>query len=257
MKTCDPMLFTPYGEGQNHSGSLRVAVGHASEAANGLDNEDFFGSVAPQNENLVRKGILLAIADGLSGGVGRAAAESIVYSVLTDYYATPQSASPSAALNKVIGAINRWLFAQNRRAGERNGMLSTLSVLVLRDRGYTVAHVGDTRIYRRRGGRLELLTADHVWHGSGMQHILRRAVGLDEQVMIDFSQGELQAGDVFVMISDGVWDVLKDDELLAALSPLASPQKSAEAIVEKSILLQSQYGGVNDATAAVIRVEAC
>ncbi len=233
--------------------SLEVNVGHASEACAKKPNADFFGSVSPNDDRLHSKGILLAVADGLSDA--RAASESLVYTLLTDYYATSPEVEVCQALNKVISATNLWMCAQSQHSDE--GMLSTLSALVLLGSRYYLAHVGDTRIYHLRGDRFQQITQDHVWPIRTMNHILRRAVGLEEHLVVDFREGELEPCDMFLMVSDGVWEVLGDRALRAALFECANPQAAAERLVQESILTQNQYLGLNDATAAVVRVEAC
>lgn len=209
--------------------------------------------MSPNDHRLHNKGILLAIADGLSEA--RGASESLVYSVLSDYYATSFKLEVCKALSKVIGATNRWMCAQSQHGGE--GMLSTFSALVLVSSRYYVAHVGDTRIYHLRGQRFQQITTDHVWPLRAMHHVLRRAVGLEEHLVIDFLEGALEPGDRFLMVSDGVWEVLGDTIMRGALSDRASPQATAERLVEESILKQSQYLGLNDATAAVVSIENC
>lgn len=238
---------------ESATAALEINVGHASEACATRPNADFFGSVSPNDDRLHSKGVLLAVADGLSGA--RAASESLVYSLLTDYYATPPEVEVCQALRKVIGATNLWMCAQSRHSDE--GMLSTLSALVLLGSRYYLAHVGDTRIYHLRGERFQQITKDHVWPIRTMNHILRRAVGLEEHLAIDFREGELEPRDTFLMVSDGVWEVLGDRAMRAALFECTNPQAAAERLVQQSILIQNQYLGQNDATAAVVRVEGC
>jgi serine/threonine protein phosphatase PrpC len=248
----EPVVFRQHVS-KSETVSLEINVGHASEACAKRQNADFFGSVNPKDDRLHSKGILLAIADGLSDA--RGASESLVYSLLTDYYATSHKLEVRQALSKSISATNLWMCAQSQRSDE--GMLSTLSALVLLGSRYYLAHVGDTRIYHIRGQRFQQITKDHVWPLRTMHHILRRAVGLEEHLVIDFLDGELEPGDRFLMVSDGVWEVLGDNVMRAALFECANPQAAAERLVEESILTQSQYLGLNDATAAVVRVENC
>lgn len=257
VEALDPLILTQYRSPDHAAVAVEVSIGHASDACGALHNDDFFGSVTPQDERVQDSGILLAIADGLSGGAGRAAAESLVYSVLSDYYTTPAGMATPRALGTVVEALNRWLYAQNCKQAEGNGMLSTLSVLVLRGSRFDVAHVGDTRIYHLCDGRLQRLTADHLWRTNDLHHVLRRAVGLDDRLLIDYAAGEARAGDVFIMISDGVWSVLEDGDILKVLEEHANPQKAASVLVEKAVLLQSLYMGTNNATAAVIRIDRC
>ena len=253
MKELDTTVLTQCKDGATQT-LVRALVGHATDTRNGRP-EDFFGSVTPGGHAADAKGILLAIADGASGGVGRTAAEAIVYSVLTDFYATPPQIGPTSALGSVIATTNRWLYANNNAAGEDGGMLTTLSVLLLSAGRYYVAHVGDTRVYLYRRGRMSRLTADHVWQGKLGHRLLRRAVGLDARIIVDFVDEELAQGDLFLMLTDGAWEALNEPEIADYLASYDDPQRTAEALVERAIL-RSGHMEPNDATAAVVRVEA-
>jgi len=256
MQTAHLAAREPSGAAATGRGTFGARVGHASESGGNRHSEDFFGSVVPRDDELEAKGVLLALADGLSGGDGRAAAESIVHSVLSDYYATPPTVSVELGLGKVIEAVNRWLYAQNASAGDDGGMLTTFSALVLRGRRYHVAHVGDTRIYRVRNAKLHRLTTDHVWRAGAMQRVLRRALGLDAKVIIEFADGDLAPGDAFLMLSDGVWEMLREAEIVELLAAEPDPQKAAAALVERAVVREGQFAQASDATAAVIRIDA-
>jgi protein phosphatase len=233
--------------------ALAVRIGYASSAGPRERNEDFVGCVTPPGEELHTKGILAAVADGVSGNAGgREAAEYTVRSLLADYYATPDTWAVPMALDKVIGAANRWVIAH--AAAHRNelaGMATTLSALVLRGARYQVAHVGDTRVYRQSGGRFEQLTQDHVWDRPDMRHVLRRAVGLDTHLAVDYADGELEPGDVFVICSDGVWEPLGPDRMQAILRGAFDPQRAADALVEGALAA----GGQDNASAMVLYVD--
>src|SRR5690554_5389977 len=93
-------------------------------------SEDFFDMACPSPEDRAASGLAFALADGVSGGGGRRAAETCVRTVLSDYYATPPAWDVARRLDRVIGALNGWLAAHNMRATESECMFSTLSVLV-------------------------------------------------------------------------------------------------------------------------------
>ena len=204
---------------------LQLAVGHSSLPGRRTRNEDYCGIVTPDREQIATKGAIFAVADGVGGNAGgREAAEMTIRSVLSDYYATPDTWETHAALDKVLSAANRWLLAQATAHHDLAGMATTLSLLVLRGRRYYLAHVGDTRIYRLRNNSLEQLTTDHVWDRPDMRHVLKRAVGLDRHLPVDYAAGELQAGDVFALMSDGVWEALGQKAVHEALMKFDSPQ---------------------------------
>ncbi|MFN7088026.1 MAG: protein kinase domain-containing protein [Burkholderiales bacterium] len=232
--------------------SLNLAFGYATAAGPRPGNEDFGGYVEPADPQLVAtKGMLAAVADGVSGGAhGREAAETAVRNLLADYYATPDTWEAAHALGTVLAAINRWLAGQVASRSEPGGMATTLTALVLRGRRYHYAHVGDTRLYRLRGESLELLTTDHVWETPGMSHVLKRALGLDTHVLPDFGEGDLAPGDMFLIVSDGVWEPLGQIEQHRLLKLHDDPQRAAEALVEVALA----EGGQDNATALVVRV---
>jgi protein phosphatase len=116
--------------------------------------------------------------------------------------------------------------------------------------------VGDTRVYRLRGRVLKQLTMDHTWPRRDMRHVPKRAVGLDSHLVVDFADGELRSGDVFLLVSDGVWDVLGDRQLSDTMRERAAPNAAARRLVEQSLVQQAAYMGRNDATAVVAVIEA-
>jgi len=232
--------------------TLKIIVGQASETGLRERNEDFFGVVTPTDAQLATKGVLLAVADGVGGNAGgREASEMTVRGVLSDYYATPETWGVSVALDKILTALNRWLIAQSSSHHEMSGMATTLSLLVLRGRHYTLAHVGDSRIYLLRNGELQQLTTDHVWDRPDMRHVLKRAIGLDQQLLVDYAEGEIQAGDVFALMSDGVWERLGQKGIHEIVQLYHSPQMAADDLVKRALAAGSQ----DNATALVVRIE--
>lgn len=232
--------------------SLKIAIGQSSLTGPRESNEDFLGAVTPANEQLAVKGAIVVIADGVGGNAGgREAAEMTVRSVLSDYYATPDTWETHAALDKVLAAANRWVLSQSNAHRQLAGMATTLSLLVLRGQRYYLAHVGDTRIYRLRQGKLEQLTTDHVWDRPDMRHVLKRAVGLDMHLAVDYADGSLLQGDIYALLSDGVWEKLGQKQIHEALQLYDSPQMIADHLT-KTALAQ---GGQDNASALVVRIE--
>lgn len=232
---------------------LQLTIAHTSATGPRERNEDFCGFVTPEGAQLTDKGALAVLADGVSGTAGgREAAEYTVRGLLADYYATPDTWEVQHALDKVLGAINRWLISQATTRRDLAGMSCTLSALVLRGQRYHLAHVGDSRIYRLRGDAFTQLTTDHVWDRPDMRHVLKRAVGLDSHLMADFAEGELQAGDVFVLVSDGVWEPLGDLGMHSALNLHRNPALAADELVR----LAHKQGGQDNASAVVVHVGA-
>jgi len=233
---------------------LRLRVGCATGAAPGKPNEDYYG--VSHAADAPERGIVLAIADGISPNAGaRPMSEMVVRSLLHDFYAVPENWSTSRALDRLLESTNQWLASENRRRHALAGVVVALSVLVLRENHYYLAHVGDTRVYRRRTGVLRQLTTDHTWPRRDLRHVLKRAVGLDSHLVADFAEGELRSGDTFLMTSDGVWDVLGDAAQRKVLEDCTDPGPAARRLVEDALKHQSGYMGRNDATAMVAAVE--
>jgi serine/threonine protein phosphatase PrpC len=231
--------------------SLRFEIGQSSLTGPRTRNEDYVGVVTPASAQLSIKGALLAVADGVSGNAGGGeASEMTMRTVTSDYYATPDTWEPLTALDKVLTAANRWLIAQANANRDMVGMATTLSLLVLRGQRYYSAHVGDTRIYLLRDGKLKQLTTDHVWDRPEMRHVLKRAVGLDRHLEVDYADGTLQVGDVFALMSDGVWDVLGEQNIHKTMALYDSPQMICDELTKLAI----EKGSADNSTAVAARI---
>lgn len=236
---------------------LSISVGHASRAGMRERNEDFVGMVTPNEPELSAKGLIAAIADGVSGNAGgREASEYTVRGLLTDYYATPDTWPVTQSLDKVIKAINGWVQKQGAARRELAGMATTLTAVVLRGSFYYFAHVGDTRLYLLRSGKLSRLTTDHVWDRPEMQHVLTRAVGLDSRLAIDHGMGELCEGDVFLLACDGVWAWLTEYDITHQLAEVAAGRSEAAATAESLADAALAAGSTDNSSALVLRVNA-
>ena len=230
---------------------LKFEIGQSSLTGPRERNEDYVGLVTPEGEQLNIKGALIAVADGVSGNAGGGeAAEMTVRTVSADYYATPDTWEPHSALDKVLTAANRWVQSQANANRDMAGMATTLSLLVLRGQRYYSAHVGDTRIYLLRDGVLKQLTTDHVWDRPDMRHVLKRAVGLDAHLTADFGEGNLQVGDIFALLSDGVWDSLGEQAIHAGLTKFDTPKLVAEYLTETAL----KKGSLDNSTAVIAKI---
>lgn len=234
--------------------SFEVDIGYSSQRGPRELNEDFAGTVhAPPGDEA--RGLIAAIADGVStGGGGREAAQTTVMGLLADYFATPDTWEPTVALDRLIGAQNGWLADHNRRRQGKDGggtALTTLTALVLHGQSYTLAHVGDTRAWRVRadGEPAQPLTQDHAFEHPDMRSRLTRAIGLDDLVRVDYTQGDVRVGDCFVLSTDGVHGVLKPQQV-AALALQGDAEAASEALVRAAL----DAGTRDNATALVIRV---
>lgn len=236
---------------------LTVTTGHHSVAGVRPRNEDFVGLVTPNEPDLSSKGLIAAIADGVSGNEGgREASEYSVRGLLTDYYATPDTWEITTSLEKVLVAINSWVQQQGSVRRELAGMASTLTALVIRGRMYYTAHVGDTRCYLLRDEKVQKLTQDHVWDRPEMQHVLTRAIGMDTRLAIDHGMGEVKLNDVFLLASDGVWSAITQydltDYLIQVSQGKITPEQASRSLCEAAIAAGSQ----DNCSAIVLQITA-
>ncbi|MDW2777097.1 protein kinase [Pseudomonas sp. YQ_6] len=228
--------------------SLLLSFAQASATGPRAENQDALRLVTPAPELAASKGYLFALADGVSQCAdGGLAARASLQALALDYYATPATWSVAQALDRLLLAQNRWLRAQ----GSGQPLLTTLSALVLRGRRFTLAHVGDCRVYRWHEGNLQCLSEDHVWDQPGMQHVLKRALGLDQHLLVDYLEGELQPGECFLLLSDGVWASLGEQHIQAVLREQTDLQLAADTLVASAHL----NGSKDNASALLVQVE--
>jgi serine/threonine protein phosphatase PrpC len=226
----------------------KIIAAHHTQTGTRECNEDAASVHLPTGRVLARKGMMAIMADGVSGQQGhRDAAADAVRQLQQAYYATPDDEPVPQVLERLIQTIN-----QNLQATAR---ATTLTTLVIRGPHYHCAHVGDSRLYRLRDNTLMQLTRDHAAHGPGLRHVLTRTLGRDPHVAIDHHAGAVHVGDVFLLVTDGAWGVLPDDELAWHIAELAERKRSAEAtaklVVDAAIAAESQ----DNISALVVRVD--
>lgn len=232
---------------------LSVSIARASEQGIKEENQDFAGSLIPEDHQLVYKGIAVAIADGMSGcDAGREASHCCVAAFLDDYFSTPDSWSVKHAGQKILSATNSWLYSQGQRSYDAtHGMVSTLSAMILKSNTAHIFHVGDSRIYRLREGNLEQLTRDHrVWAGNDRNY-LNRAMGIEPRLEVDYQALPLRRGDLFLMTTDGVHDFIDEKSLKMLLTESEDLTAAAKRIIKKAADNQSD----DNLTCQLLRIE--
>ncbi|MCQ4287101.1 bifunctional protein-serine/threonine kinase/phosphatase [Pseudomonas stutzeri] len=227
---------------------LQLSFGEATATGPRAENQDALRIVTPTLGLAASKGALFAIADGVSQCAdGGLAARATLQALATDYYATPETWTVAQSLDRVLVAHNRWLQAN----GGGQPLLTTLTALVLRGRRFTLAHVGDCRAYRWYDGQLQRLSEDHVWDQPNMQHVLKRAMGLDQHLVMDYLDGELRLGETFVLLSDGVWASIAERDIRNILGSETDLTSAARTLVD----LAHQNGSQDNASALLLRVD--
>ncbi|HEB66394.1 MAG TPA: bifunctional protein-serine/threonine kinase/phosphatase [Gammaproteobacteria bacterium] len=234
--------------------SIQVASACHSIAGVKPQNEDACGVQVPDEPLLTTKGLAAVVADGMSGAdAGRQASRACVQGFLSDYFSTPESWSVKTSGQKILTALNHWLYGNGQREyGSHKGMVTTVSALVLKSNTAHLFHVGDTRIYRLRDDELEQLTTDHRIDMGEDKTYLSRAMGIDIHLEIDYRTVTVEAGDVFVLLTDGVHEFLPDSAIRRTIREHRDdPETAARRLVE-----QAEANRSNDnLTALVLRVD--
>ena len=241
-----------------HADALRVSIGQHSDKGRKAVNQDFYGASIPTDHLLYSKGVAIAIADGIgSSEVSQIAAEFAVHGFLDDYYCTSEAWSVKRSIERVLTATNSWLHSRTQQSPYRydkdRGYVCTLSGLVIKSTTAHLFHVGDARVYRLRDGPLEQLTNDHrVWI-SPEERCLSRAVGFNPQLEIDYQRLQVEAGDVFVLATDGVHEHLDEAFMVAAI---AAHPDDLDAAARAIIAEAYRRGSDDNLTVQIVAIEA-
>lgn len=246
------------------SASLHSDVGCVREA-----NEDFGRHIVPNDaEAKARRGSLTIVADGMGGHASGEVASQMAVELISKYYYEDAENSATAALQKAVELANSDIYQTSTTNESLYGMGTTLIVLALFDDKAFSAHVGDSRLYRLRRQKLELLTFDHsqvmemvkngllsfeeAWNHED-KNIILRAVGTQPVVEVEISDVfEVAVGDEFLLCSDGLSDMLTDDEI----GEVWTHSKDIHAACENLIEGAKQRGGHDNVTVGIIGISA-
>lgn len=240
------------------SGTLRISIGQHSDAGRKPVNQDFHGAVLPTGSLLQTKGIAVALADGISSSaVSEVASAAAVRGFLDDYYCSSEAWSVRRAAQCVLEASNSWLHAQTQRGDGRfdkdRGYVCTFSALVFKGREVHLLHVGDTRVYRLHPGALEQLSEDHRVRVGATETYLGRALGVGPRIEIDYACWGAEAGEVYLLATDGVYEHLDAAAVHAALAAHGDDlQATARALVQQAL----DRGSPDNLTLQLVRVDA-
>ncbi|HLZ07750.1 MAG TPA: protein phosphatase 2C domain-containing protein, partial [Chloroflexota bacterium] len=229
-------------------------------------NEDAHTVVSPEEAALrERKGHLIAIADGLGGHEAGQIASSMAIQALVEAYFAPTSPSRvEPALQHAVQVANLKIHEVARGNSAYRGMQTTLSALVLAGGFAYVAHVGDSRVYLKRPGKLSVLTNDHSEAAELVRmrlasaaslathprrNVLTRTLGSQLILRPDFRREPVAVGDTFILCTDGLWSEVTDEELA-----MVSDLESVEAACEQAIDLQLARESMDNATIQVVKV---
>ena len=255
-----------------------AALSHAGMS--GRNNEDRYAIASYLGKN--KTPVLFAIiADGIGGHrAGEVAAELAVNYIIAKV-SESNGNKPLEIMESAIHTASQVIASRSASKTEQRGMGSTCAcVWVEGDRLYTT-HVGDSRIYLRRDGKIQCLTVDHTWVQEAVEkglilpeqardhpnvHVIRRHLGSVELPQVDFrlrlsndddndraqkNQGViLQANDILLLCSDGLTDMVWDDEILRVLTTRSSLKSAAEDLVAQA----NERGGHDNITVVLLGV---
>ena len=236
---------------------LAISLGQHTDRGRKETNQDFHGALIPDEPLLSLKGIAVVLADGIStSDVSAIASESAVKSFLTDYYCTPESWSVKTSAQRVIAATNSWLHSQTRQSqylyDKDRGYVCTLSALVIKSTTAHIFHIGDARVYRVVGHGLEQLTEDHRIVISSAQSYLGRALGINQQVEIDYQAIKIEKGDIFLLATDGVYEHVSGRFIAETINHSAGAfDSAAEKIVDEA----KRQGSPDNLTVQIVKID--
>ena len=248
-----------------------ISFGNTDQGKTRTNNEDTF----LVNDRLG----LYAVADGIGGHEGGEVASRLAVEALSgmlrEQFAGSRSTaafddSPEAdqylsSLRDAIALANTTVRQAAAQDPALTGMGTTMTAVLLRPRTSVFVHVGDSRAYLFREGTLRQLTDDHSLVAEQMRaglitpeqarmspyrHVITRSVGIHPEIHADFGMFELEKNDILLLCTDGLTEMVKDDDIARILSS-ETPAASAESLVRRA----NDNGGVDNITVVVVRIE--
>jgi protein phosphatase len=235
-------------------------------------NEDSF-RLLPQKK-------LFIVCDGMGGHRAGEVASSTACDLIVRLYdeeferllrddrlRLPRLSPPSTdVLTKAVRIANHWIYHLAGTDPSMGGMGTTIVAAAIEEDVITVLHVGDSRIYRYNDGVLERLTIDHSWaaeieqteHVSAEEarrlvnrNVITRALGVRETVEIDVAIRKIVSGDMYILCSDGLCGLVKDDDIRRVI---AGGHGDVEAIAGQLIELANDRGGIDNVSVIAVKV---
>ena len=198
---------------------------------------------------------------------GEVASEMAVEMVSRDLSDLNDLESPDSheRVSNALRDANRAVYERTRIERDKLGMGSTVSALLLSDNHYLVGHVGDSRIYLVREGRMQQLTKDHslvqeqvdaglLTPEQARRHpqsnVITRCIGMADEIQPDVFDGQAMVGDAFLLASDGLTGMVDDRRIQQLLMSRAKPERIVDALIAEA----NTNGGNDNITAVVVRV---
>ncbi len=245
---------------------IKFEVGKASHPGRKRDhNEDSLGFFEPEDpDQLAERGAIYIVADGMGGHeAGAVASDRAWRKVIDEYYYGDPALGIKESLERAIKIANEEIYGLASRNPTWAGMGSTIVAAVLHgENELYVANVGDSRAYLVRADEIRQITKDHSWVRQQIdaanltpeeakrhprRSAITRSLGRRPDVQVDVFEEELQPDDKLILCSDGLSDVVRDEEI----AKIASSYKAQEA-VQKMVDLANHRGGPDNITAIAL-----
>jgi protein phosphatase len=229
------------------------------------------GVVRQHNEDACyadAQGRFFMVADGMGGYCGGERASQLTVSIIALYLETywQQNREPAEVMRRAIERANEHLLAEQVQNPVIKDMGTTV-VLWCRGEGNQAwfCHVGDSRLYRMRGNRLEQLTQDHTWVAQAIEsgglspmqarshpwrHLLTQCLGRDDLEPVPVYPLTLEPGDCYLLCSDGLTEEVLDWQIAATLRLMRSPEWAVQTLIDAAC----KRGGRDNITALVVQV---
>jgi serine/threonine protein phosphatase PrpC len=179
---------------------------------------------------------------------------------------TPVSLAVERQLREAIEGANKAILRHGEQHSAARGLGCTVTTALIQNETAYIANVGDSRTYLLRNGELKALTKDHSLvarlveakqiepdevYSHPQRNLIYRSLGAGHKtVEADVFQETLQGGDTLLLCSDGLWEMVRPQDLVKALSTPASPQKICDTLID----LANANGGEDNITAVVVHV---
>jgi protein phosphatase len=216
-------------------------------------NED---AVSPEETGAETGTLVIGVADGMGGHVAGEIASRIAIEAATKTQGGPLERAQAAN----VAVVER-----SQEDPKLRGMGTTLTLAVLTGLSLEIAHIGDSRAYRRRRDELDQLTTDHSLMAEMIaagelapeeaavhpyRSVITRAIGLDEKVRIDEITTDLEPGDRILLCTDGLTNMVDDPAIGALLDEHETAADAVGALIDAA----NKAGGVDNVTVAVVDV---
>ena len=252
---------TVNGEGLAVEASVQTDVGRVREI-----NEDSGRFSRPNDPaTLASKGVLLIVADGMGGHSAGEVASGMTVELVPRLYYGSGSPAPEA-LREAVEETNRQIHAASLADESKRGMGTTCTALAVVGEEAFAAHVGDSRLYMMREGKVYLLTEDHsavmemvklglITMDEARHHedknVILRALGTAPEVEVSTLEPfRVRAGDKYLHCSDGLYDLVTDEEIERELSPA----EDIHAAGERLIVMAKGRGGHDNITVGILEM---